>query len=163
MKKTWLFLKINWWGIASLMIGLVCLLGIHRIRMIGRMTGVWFALSSLALACNWWRRRHYWTLILAIIDLISAVFLFSQGIEAVIPMVYFILAILILNATHLFNEYYLSSGNVISVRILLWLLIGATLSLILYPWFSAAIWLIVFAGYFIMTGVVSLLANILIH
>lgn len=162
MKKSWQFFKKNWWGLANILFGIVVLWQVHLLSKIDLMVGVWLLLNTVALLIDWHQKRNFWELMLAIVNLILAIPLGLQIYSAVIPMVYLVIAILILNSAFIFNIYYSASRNSLSIRILLWIFLIVAVSLILYPWFTSSIWLLLFAGYFIVLGIIIILAYFLI-
>lgn len=162
MKKSWQFFKKNWWGLANILFGIVAWWQVHLLSKIDLIVGVWLLLNTVALLIDWYQKRNSWGLMLAIVNLILAIPLGLQIYSAVIPMVYLVIAILILNAAFIFNIYYSASRNSLSIRILLWIFLIVAVSLILYPWFTSSIWLLLFAGYFIVVGIIIILAYFLI-
>lgn len=162
MKKSWQFFKKNWWGLANILFGIVAWWQVHLLSKIDLIVGVWLLLNTVALLIDWHQKRNSWELMLAIVNLILAIPLGLQIYNAVIPMVYLVIAILILNAAFIFNIYYSASRNSLSIRILLWIFLIVAVSLILYPWFTSSIWLLLFAGYFIVVGIIIILAYFLI-
>ncbi|BDR59393.1 hypothetical protein [Xylocopilactobacillus apicola] len=153
------FLKKSWFGLVSILLGLFVFIFVHRVGDLDLYTGIWCLARAIFLVAAWRKRHNLAALVVGAIDLLIAVPLTLQLFDAVIPMVYLIVSVFILNAIEAFNVYFDQSRNRPILLILIIILVVVSLILILYPWFVKQTWIWLFAAFWLIFGAVGVLVN----
>ncbi|BDR57207.1 hypothetical protein [Xylocopilactobacillus apis] len=154
MKNLVQFLKNNWFGIITILIGILVVF-VHQMGKIDLDTGIFCLLQTIFLGLVWRQKKDWPSMVLAVLNLIVAIPLILEIFTAIIPTVYLIISILILDAIYLFNSLFNRDHALLLV--LLVILIADSLLLILYPWWSKMVWLVLLGLYFIIFGVINLI------